>query len=394
MLLSSVLFRVVWLPKPDGALIFDESYYVNAARTILGLPVRRRADAEQVVGRDPNREHPPLGKVLIAASMRVLGDNAFGWRMPSVIAGSASLLLLYGIIRAAGGGAWLAVLGAALFAFDNLALVHSRIGSLDMMLVALLLLGAWLALRDRPLIAGAAFGLAALIKLNGVYGLAAAVLVELVRGFWAWRSAGRPAVHVRAIALLVAGCLSVWLGGLWLLDWQFGLYATPWEHLRYILQYGLSLTRAAGPMNQESYPWQWLLNDVPMTYLRTDTQILANDQIVASFPTVFFRGAMNPFIIGAAPLGIGYAVWRAVRCRDAVALWAVVWIAATYVPFYPLALVQHRISYIFYFLPTLPAVTVAVALFVRHSGLPRVAQWTYVGAVLLGFAALPFRTML
>jgi predicted membrane-bound dolichyl-phosphate-mannose-protein mannosyltransferase len=395
-LLASVLCRVVWLTKPDSALIFDEAYYVNAARVILGHPIPTGAPyADQAPGRDPNREHPPLGKVLIAGSIRALGDNPLGWRIPSIIAGAASIALLYAIVRAARRDAWLAVLAASFLALDNLALVHSRIGSLDMMLVAFLLLGAWCALRGRPFLAGVGFALAALIKLNGIYGAGAAVLVELVIGAWAWRTHGQsPVSHLRAIGLLLLGMVLVWFAGLWLLDLQFGQFPTPWEHLQYILHFGLSLTRDGGPLNQESYPWQWLVNEVQMTYLRTDQTVFVNDQVVASFPTVFFRGAMNPFIIGAAPLGVAYAAWRAIRCRDVLGLWVVAWIVATYVPFYPLVIVQHRITYLFYFLPTLPAVAVALAQLVRGSGLPMSVRLSYVAAVVFGFVMyFPFRSI-
>ncbi len=393
--LAALLARVVWLTKPAGALIFDEAYYVNAARVMLGIDVAAGAPyADQRAGLDPNREHPPLGKALIAGSMRVFGDDALGWRLPSVVAGMASIGLLYGIVRAGGGDRWLGTLAAGLLAFDNLALVHSRIGSLDMLLVGFLMLGAWCALRGWPIAAGIGFALAALVKINGFYGLAALVLFELVRSAWAWRSGHKPLPHLRTAVLVIVGCVPVWFAGLWLLDLRLSVYDTPWAHLQYILQYGLSLTRASGPLGQESYPWQWLLNEAQMTYLRTDQTVMANDQVVASQALIYFRGAMNPFIITAAPLGLSWAVWRAWRCRDPLALWVVVWVLATYAPFFPLAMLQHRVSYIFYFLPTLPAVVVGVAQLVRQSGLPRLVQWGYLGGVALGFVAyFPFRAM-
>jgi dolichyl-phosphate-mannose--protein O-mannosyl transferase len=122
--------------------------------------------------------------------------------------------------------------------------------------------------------------------------------------------------------------------------------------------------------------------------------VLANGTVVATRPLVVFRGAMNPFIIGSAPLAIGYAAWRAWRHRDVLAWWCIAWIAATYLPYFPLAMLQHRVSYIFYFLPTLPAVVLAIAMLVREAGLPRVVQWAYVGMVAVAFLGyFPFRLL-
>ena len=393
-ILASVLARVLLLPKPDGALIFDETYYVNAARTILHLLVPEGSPyAGAPAGLDPNTEHPPLGKVLIAASMRLFGDNAFGWRMPSVIAGILAILLLYGIVRAGGGDRWMATIAAGLLAFDNLALVHSRIGSLDMLLVVFLLFGAWSALRGWSILAGIGFALAALVKINGVFGLGAALLVELVLLAWArrdGRSVWRP--HAKAMVLLVVAFVPAWFGGLWVLDAAFTGFASPVAHLQHILDYGLSLTRVTA-INQESYPWQWLINEVPMTYLRTDEQTIVNGEVVGSYATVFFRGAMNPFVIGAAPFGVAYALFRVIDVRDRVGLWVVPGSPPCTSRSCCWRLVQHRVSYIFYFLPTLPAVAAGVALFLRRAGLPPVVVGAYLAAVLLGFVLYyPFRT--
>jgi predicted membrane-bound dolichyl-phosphate-mannose-protein mannosyltransferase len=393
--LAAALCRLLWLDAPDRALIFDEAYYVNAARVMLGWRVPAGAHyAGRPPGRDPNPEHPPLGKAVIALSMRAFGDVPLGWRAPSIVAGAASVALTYGVVGAAGGGAWLGVLGAALLALDNLSLVHGRIATLDMPLVACLLLAAWLALRRHPVAAGAALGCAALFKLTGVYGLPALLLFGCGSAAWAWRDTGRPQISaLRSGVKLAATAALVWIAGLWLLDLVVGAYRTPWEHLRFMVEYGLRLTNPQGPQGQESLPWQWLLNEVPMTYLRTDQQVLVDGRLVATRPLIVFRGAMNPFIVGAAPLALGHVAWRAWRHRDRLALWCVTWIAATYLPYFPLAMIHHRVSYIFYFLPTLPALVIAIAMLVRDGGLPRVVLWAYLAMAALGFVGyFPFQS--
>ena len=396
LLLASLWCRLVWLTTPDKASIFDEVYYVNATRIILGVQVAPGDHyAGSPVGLDPNTEHPPLGKAIMAVSMRVLGDDPYGWRIPSVIAGMLAILLLYAIVRAGGGDAWMGVIAATLFSFDNLVLIQSRAGMLDMMLVLFLLCGAWCYLRSWPVLAGAGLALAADVKISGLYGLLAILLCEAARlGLRRRRSHAWNVADLKPVAYLVGSFLVVWIGVLWLLDLKLSSYHNPFDHLHHILQYGVNLTRRGGPANEESYPWQWLANDVQLNYFSTIVTTTAGSDVLHRY-TVNFRGAMNPVIIGSASFGFFYAVWRAWHFQDRLSLWVVTWVIGTYLPYYPLVIVQGRIGYLYYFLPTLPAVAVGLAQFLRQTELPRPVVWGYLAVVLVGFVAyFPFRTII
>ena len=57
-----------------------------------------------------------------------------------------------------------------------------------------------------------------------------------------------------------------------------------------------------------------------------------------------------------------------------------------YLPFHPTSIVTQRISYLFYFLPTIPGVAVALSQFLGQSGLPRTVLWTFLLAVAIAFS--------
>jgi dolichyl-phosphate-mannose-protein mannosyltransferase len=388
LIVASFGFRILWLDKPDGALIFDEEYYVNAARVILGWPVAESAPyARAQPGFDPNTEHPPGAKLLIAASMWLFGDNALGWRLANVAFGTLSVPLLYGIVRQIGAAKPVALLATFLYAFDNLVLVHSRIATLDIFVVSLLLLGLYCYLAGKPTFAGLAFVAATLCKIQGVYGIAAIVVLEGLRlaRMWVERRRIEPEFLRQLLITIVVYVVAFpWLLGVLDSVWNND-YKNSAEHIRHIFEYGFALTRPEGPQGQESTPWQWLVNEVPMTYLRTDEQILVGDAVEASRPTIFFRGAMNPYVIFIAPLAIAYAGYSAIKWRDDCSFLVLALFVVTYAPFWPAAILAHRISYLFYFLPTIPSITIGASQFMYAPQMPRVVRWAYIGAVLLGF---------
>ena len=400
LLIAAFAARVVWLDLPPHSLIFDEAYYVNAARILLGWTVEPGAHyAGATAGLDPNMEHPPLGKLILAGSMLIFGDNGLGWRIPSVIAGMAALAALYGIVRAAGESAWLAVLAVGFLAFDNLTLVHSRIGTLDMLVLAPILVGAWLALRDRWALAGICMALGMLIKLTAVYGLLAILTLLLIRMATTWRTERRLRVaDVRPAVTLVVVSVGLMLAGLWALDSRYTTYASPIDHLKHMVEYGANLRapvdRAGICATNDSNPWEWPFNECQITYLRVDVTVRAGDRVLSKVPTIDFRGALNPLLAGAIPLAILFTTWLAWRTRNRLARWAVVWAAANYLPYVVLAIVNHRITYIYYFLPVVPAIAVCIAILLLRGGLPRFVLVGFVAAYIVGFAAyFPFRSI-
>lgn len=393
-IVGAVLLRLVWLTLPQGSLIFDEAYYVNAARTILGWAVPPGAPyADAAVGLDPNTEHPPLGKVLIAGSMLVFGDNGLGWRLPSVIAGVAALIALYFIVRITGRSRWLGVLAVFIFSLDTLGFVHSRIGTLDMMALAAILVGASLGISRRPVLAGCFFAIGCLVKVTAVFGLVAYLIVEaipLVQRARRGDALTRGDLRDPFLALVAASLVGI--GGLWILDLRYTTYGDPFEHVGHMLGYGIALTGGPQPSGIASNPWEWIVNGGAFDYLRVDVNSIANGEIVDSHPSVRFQGVMNPVLIGAVWLVVPFAIVVALRARDRLAQWGLVWIAANYLPYYLFVLVSHRITYFYYVLPAVPALAALTALFLLRAGLPPLVRWVYLAGLVAAFVAyFPFR---
>ena len=127
------------LTTPHG-FVFDEVHYVPAARMLLAL------------SGPANIEHPLFGKTLIALGMAVAGDNPLGWRVTSTLAGTATVLSLYAIVRLLTGRSRPALIAGVLAIVGQTVFVQARIAMLDTFMAALLAGGLALllwALRTR-----------------------------------------------------------------------------------------------------------------------------------------------------------------------------------------------------------------------------------------------------
>ncbi len=410
LLLVSTVARLAWIAEPcrspcrsstDHILIFDEDYYVNAARVIDRIqPPKGVPYVNAPLATDPNSEHPPLAKLIIAAGIELFGDGPVAWRLPSVLLGTVAILGLFFLVRAAGGGPWLGLGAAALMAADNLLLVHSRIATLDIYATAAMIWAAALYLRRRPLVAGLIVGVGACAKEVAPYVLLVFVVLEVLR--WLRRREGA-ATAVRRLAWCVVASAASFIALLWALerivppyDPQTGKLVSdlPFGEVWRILTYASHQTSPHGPQGIASYPWDWLLDVKPITYLRIDPAH-PTAQLNQIEPAVHFLGMISPpillLLIPAMLFAAISVPGRLFRPRDEVGLVGLAWFLGTYVPFVLLSLFERRTSYLYYMVIVMPGVYIAVADLVRQIGPGRIICIAWMATVLAAVVVMyPF----
>jgi predicted membrane-bound dolichyl-phosphate-mannose-protein mannosyltransferase len=377
----------------DHVLVFDESYYVNAARAIAGIaPPANQNYAHAPLGDDPNSEHPQLAKLLIAGSIELLGDGPLAWRLTSLVLGSVAILGMFALVRAAGGGRWLALGAAALMACDNLMLIHGRIATLDVPVLAAMVWSAVLYLRGHPILAGALVGIGSCIKLVAPYMLIVFVALELLRRLAPGDGRGRLApgdgrVSLQRVAGRLTACAgaaaAVFVALLAILDRIAPPYdplkkkliaSGPLHHLAHMLSYGANQQSPNGPTGIASYPWTWLVDYKPITYLNINPA-RPSPGLYHIHPASHFVGMISPPILLLGIPGLALALWGVIAgdCRRTVGLRepgpdtsatgevgivGLAWFVGTFLPFVALSLVVNRTSYIYYMVVVMPGIYV------------------------------------
>jgi dolichyl-phosphate-mannose-protein mannosyltransferase len=319
---------------------FDENYYVPEARSII----HHRAILYP--------EHPSLSKLFIASGILALGDNPWGWRIPAVIFGLASIVIFYLICRRLT-KKWASLLACFLLVFETLTFVMSGIATLDVFSVTFMLLAFLLYLDNRYVLSGVSLALSALCKLTGVLG------IFVILAHWLIRRRRQP---VRNIALFVLIAFAGFMLLLPVSDFlASGHWMSPISRVSQMLSLSGSTTfteavarSAANPglYAPPSYPWTWILSPAGLKYLNFPAQVDAKVAIYV---------AINPAIWILIIPSMGYMLYEFVRRKTDVSLFVLLWFAATYLLWIPLVLLTDRQTYVYYFYPAVAAVCLAVA---------------------------------
>lgn len=194
-LMVVALMLFVWRIWVPDRYIFDEVYdSYTAGQYVVG-----NSDAYVWSTRAPRPHvaymwnHPPVGVLLIAAGIRMCGDNSFGWRISSAVFGAIGVMIAYLMALDLTRRRTAAILTALFLLCDSLYFVQSRTGMLDIFGAVFMTGAVWSFYRflrapaaraARPLIwTGLFAGLGVATKWNAVYAsllLAASVVVRVI----------------------------------------------------------------------------------------------------------------------------------------------------------------------------------------------------------------------
>jgi dolichyl-phosphate-mannose--protein O-mannosyl transferase len=126
----------VWRLALPSIPYFDEVHYLPAAREFLNL-------FDQGFGEYRNREHPLLGKELIALGMWLVGDNPTGWRIMPLAFGTLALFASMRALWHASADRFATLAFGILLATGFHLFVQSRIAMLDVLMASFVAVAAW-----------------------------------------------------------------------------------------------------------------------------------------------------------------------------------------------------------------------------------------------------------
>lgn len=316
----SLVFLVLlwWRLNVPSKIYFDEVHYVGAARALLAML------------KPQNAEHPLVGKIIIAAGMRLFGDYPQGWRLFPALFGTLGLFAFSRALWLASGRAFATVAGTILLATNFMWYVISRIAMLDVFMAAFCMLAMWMLAgavrtpregRWRLALAGIFFGLAIGSKWSvaaaaALPGLAFLTLRLKQHGrHFLLATGGAP---VPGISLAEA---ALWLGTVPLLVyfatfWPAFHYATnPVDPLHIVdyQQYMLKLQDSVKkPHPYQSVWWQWVIDQRAIWFLYEKIDGAQRGVLLVGNPLTMWAGL--PAVLWCIWAGL----WR--RRHEALAL--------------------------------------------------------------------------
>lgn len=350
-------FRFWQLDFPPQ-LTFDEHHFVKNARNYLE-------------GKFDWNDHPPLGKLFMAFSIKHLGDSSFAFRLPSAVCGLLNILFAGLLGRSLFASKTAGLLAAAFIAADGFLLAYSRTALLDGILTTFTLLALWLmTLRGvlPVLLAGLVIGIGMAVKMSAVTligpFLALAFFRALTHFQWftdrySWTKQttlfARPLreswsvilMTLPALGIALATYLGVWMFGLSITGQDGTLDGAIGAHVK-MMAHHAKLTDWTHPLLSRF--WTWPLPTTPLL-LRHDPAGFGLVRVMTSMgnPLLWWSAALTVIALPLAPV---------LRKRNGLEKF---WLLVAFLAYISPWIVTNRDSYIYHYLPPYGIALVLVA---------------------------------
>jgi dolichyl-phosphate-mannose--protein O-mannosyl transferase len=349
----------------------DENWYTFDAMAYLGggVALTQLGEPPSVrISEEVTWMHPPLGKWTIALGVGPLGSGPLGRRLPSALAGTATVLLVYLLGLVLWDSPEWAVLAGGLLALDGLHIVQSRMAMLDVLVTAWITAAVlfmalarkhsneeppregrierWFGSREK-LCAGLCLGAGVATKWSAVYVLGLAWALSLA-GFLD-RSASRRMRLFTTLGAFVVAPAAVYVASYFQFFLQngpdiAGFLTLQWDMFQFHAHHVISAPA-------RSQPWTWPLLLKPLRYFPP----LGTP---ADGPEILALG--NPVLWWGFLLGLPLLFVRALK-RDWDAELALAGYAVCFLPWF----VAQRTEFVFYMLPAVPFMCIGLVVALR-----------------------------
>ncbi len=339
-------FSIILIPKEP---VFDEIYYVNDARSIIQGEGSQRG------------EHPPLGKLLVVAGVKIFGDNPLGWRFFAVILGTAAIPLFYFVCRKLQTSEKATLLATSLFALENMSFVQASIAMLDVYALFFTLAAFLFYLHGKYKLSGLSIGLSTLAKLFG------ALVLPVVFLHWLLTSRKRVVRFFIGMALAPVSFVAL------MPVFDFFVYrglTNPIKQITTMLQASAGLTFATVTHEAARYPWQMIIKP----------------ELTAYWYNPDYFGTLSFTVWGLIIPVTLYMMFRAIKGSSAAAF-GFSWFAGLFLIWIPLVAITNRVTYPYYIYPAAGALCLGIGLGLSElldlarNRKTKKARWTIRGAV-------------
>jgi dolichyl-phosphate-mannose-protein mannosyltransferase len=253
--------------------------------------------------------------------------------------GTATIIIFFFLCRCFDMSLTASNIATFLLAFENMTFVQASLAMLDVYYLAFMMAAFLLYACRKYISSGIAIGLSGLAKLNGLLALPAVGI------HWIFSRRPRSWWFLLLILFAIIAFMELMIVFDFAITRNFPAVSDPINRIKEMESLSSSLTFATVSHPAASHPWDWVIYYRPMAY----------------WYMPHYTGGISFTIWALIIPTFIYMLVRAIKGNDA-ALFGVAWFTSTYLIWIPATFITDRVSYVFYFYPTIGAICLGLGL--------------------------------